>query len=83
MVNRSMYEDVCQIKCTDNDKVVEAEVLSFNPGKTLTVTINRSVKLSMIHKESITGKKYYLGSMTGLEFITDGPKEIIFKEGRR
>ena len=56
-------------------------MLNFLPGKSLTVTINRQVKLSMVYHESAT-KKFYIGNMTGLEFTTPGPKEVITKEGR-
>ena len=81
MANKVLYENTCNITCTDNDIVKEAEVLNFLPGKSLTVTINRQVKLSIVYHESAT-KKFYIGNMTGLEFTTPGPKEVITKEGR-
>jgi hypothetical protein len=46
----------------------------------ISVSIQRKIK--MILKFNQRGNNY-VGSMAGLEFTTDGPKETITYEGRR
>ena len=78
MINKT-YADTVELKCTDNGKIVEAEVLDFRPNHTLSVSLQRSLKL--ILKYNAKGN-VYVGSMSGLEFITSGPKETITYQGR-
>jgi hypothetical protein len=76
---RTYFEEHCVLHCTDNDKTVDAEVLNHQPFRSLTVTINREIKVPMRYVEQ---HNIYVGSMAGREFTTPGPKEINVKEGR-
>jgi|TARA_R110000744_G_C19042284_1_gene526809 hypothetical protein len=64
------YETECQLKCTDNGRVVTADVDYFKQKEYLTVLIEGKVKLKLTY----TKFGEYVGSMSGLEFITDGPE---------
>ena len=76
---KTTYADTVSLKCTDNGKVIEAEVMEFRPAHILSVSVQRSIKL--ILKYNAKGNNY-VGSMSGLEFITDGPKETVTYQGR-
>lgn len=78
MQSRSSFEDTCKLTNTNNGVEVEAEILEFNPGKILIVSLNRSVKLTLKYNGKI-----YVGSMAGIEFISVGPAETITYQGRR
>lgn len=79
MINKT-YADTVELKCTDNGKTIVAEVMDFRPNHMLSVSVQRSIKL--ILKYNANGN-VYVGSMSGLEFITDGPKETISYTGRK
>lgn len=65
-----VYEETCEVICTDNDKMVIAEVLNFRINQELSVSINRSIKVNMRYNPK---HKIYIGSAAGLEFTSDGP----------
>ena len=71
------YEDTCKVKCEDNGKVVDADVLEFKEGKTLSVSLNKSLKLVMPFNGRI-----YEGRMGGMSFVSEGPKGQKYSEGR-
>jgi flagellar biosynthesis/type III secretory pathway ATPase len=70
--------DKCIVKQEKSSKTVEAEVLSFNEKRNLTVVLNKSVKLMMTWNG-----RMYEGRMAGIDFITDGPSVIKTKTGVR
>lgn len=75
------YSDKCTLKNTNNDTIVEAEVMDFKPNRSLTVSINRSIKVTLQYKEK---NKIYVGNMAGMEFTSAGPIEIAqFNKGKR
>lgn len=71
------FDETCKVTCEDNGKVVTADVLDFKEGKTLSVSLNKSLKLVM----PFNGKVYE-GRMSGMSFVSDGPKGTVYKEGR-
>jgi hypothetical protein len=80
MRNGLMYEQTTSVLCSDTDKTIQADVIAFVPGKKLTVSINRSIKMEMMYQER---NKLYIANQTGLEFVSKGPKEILVKKGLR
>ena len=55
--------------------------MDFKPQRSLTVSINRSIKVILQYKET---NKIYVGNMAGMEFTSAGPNEIAqFNKGRR
>ena len=73
------YQDTCKLKNTNNGIEVTAEILDFKPLKMLTVTLNRSVKVSLNYLERT---KIYVGTMAGVEFTSNGPNEVATYKGR-
>ncbi len=70
-------DETCQVTCEDNDKVVLADILDFKENKLLSVSLNKSLKLVMIWNGKI-----YEGKMSGLTFVSKGPKIVETKDGR-
>lgn len=65
---KEYIDDECEVICSDNGRKIVAEVLSFTQKKNLTVSIDRSVKLTM----RWNGRMYE--TMEGpLSFISNGP----------
>ena len=75
---RIEYEQTCPIKCTNNGVSIEAEVLNFQDGKVLTVSLNRSARLTLNFNGQV-----YVGRSSNMEFTTDGPKSVTYRDGRR
>lgn len=64
------YESECTLECTDNGKKVAANVDQFKEKESITVLIEGKVRVHLKY----TKFKEYVGSMSGLEFVTKGPK---------
>ena len=71
-------DEKCEVQCEDNNKTVTADILSFQEGKSLSVSLNKSLKLIM-HWNG----KVYESKMSGLTFISKGPKITETKESIR
>lgn len=65
------------MKNANSGKSLEAEVMSFNEGRNLTVVVNKAVKLLM----NWNGRQYE-GRMAGIDFTSTGPKGQQYSEGR-
>ena len=70
-MNKS-YDNIAVVECIDNDKTVDADVMTFVEGKYLTVAIN-TVKVNLQYNEKHNN---YIGSLGGLEFRSIGPKML-------
>ena len=73
------YDDKCIIECTRNGQKVEADILSFKENQFLSVVFQKTVKLQLQYD---VDKSVYIGNMSGLEFITEGPEKFVSKQGR-
>jgi hypothetical protein len=73
------YENTAQVTCVDNNKTVTAEVLDFNPQKTLSVSLDRAIKLILKYAPK---SDEYQGEMYGRTFVTKGPKGTYYSNGR-
>lgn len=62
------YGETCTVKQANSSKTVEAVVFEFKERKSLTVVLNKSVKLPMTWNG-----KLYEGKMAGIDFISAGP----------
>lgn len=67
----------CTVMYENTNKTVDAEVLDFKEHQMLSVSINRSVKLTL----SWNGQLYE-GRMSGMNFVSAGPKITEVKQGR-
>jgi hypothetical protein len=74
---KTRYDSKCTVTQDSTGKNVEAEVMTFNEGRNLTVVMNKSVKLLM----NWNGRCYE-GRMAGMDFISNGPKGQQYSEGR-
>ena len=64
------FETECILRCTDNDRTMEATIEQFREEESLTVIVKGKVRLHLRY----TKFKEYVGSMAGLEFVTKGPR---------
>jgi len=77
---KTTYADTCVLHNTDKGQDVEAEIINFSPRHSITVSINRQIKVTLLYRPQ---KDIYVGSMAGYEFTTTGPEETITYQGRR
>ena len=73
------YEETCQIKCVDNGQVVNADILDFKPQVLLSVSLEKSIKLTLRH---VAKNDEYQGDMYGRTFVSKGPKSTYVRTGR-
>lgn len=74
---KQYIDNTCEVICEDNNKSTTADILSFNEKRNLTVSINKSIKLLLSWNGRI-----YEGKMSGMTFVSNGPKITVVKEGR-
>jgi hypothetical protein len=77
MKHKEYIDDTCEIICEDNGRKMVADVISFSKNKLLTVSVERSLKLSL----SWNGKVYE-GNMGKLSFVSNGPQSTFVKTSR-
>lgn len=77
--SRTEYADVVVLSCTENNQTIDAEILDYRPAYSLTVSVNRQVKVYLRYNNA---SKKYTGKVGSLEFETVGPTETHIKEGR-
>jgi predicted RNA-binding protein with RPS1 domain len=77
---RYSYADTVEVKSIDSGQTVSAEILDFKPENSLSVSINRQIKLVLKYDKN---KKHYLGRAANMEFVSAGPEKIITAQGRR
>ena len=71
------YGETCMVKQDNTSKSVEAVVYQFKEGESLTVVLNKSVKLNMIWNGRL-----YEGRMAGIDFTSSGPSISRSSTGR-
>ena len=71
------YSETCMVKQDNTSKSVEAVVYQFKEGESLTVVLNKSVKLNMIWNGRL-----YEGRMAGIDFTSPGPSISRSSTGR-
>ena len=76
---KTTYDKTCDVKSVDNGTTLTADVMEFMPENRLVVSLNKSVKVTMMYNKI---KKKYVSSMAGLDFESNGPREYTVKEGR-
>ena len=67
-----VYAKECEIKCIENGKIIEGEVDKFQKERYLSVYMN-TVKVNLQYDKRSDS---YIGAMGGLEFISNGPKQL-------
>ena len=79
MMETIHFDDKCTIECSNNGKKVPVDNLTFKENQFLSVVVEKTVKIQMQYN---TEKNVYIGNMSGLEFITEGPEKFVSKHGR-
>ena len=81
---RTEYKDTVTLYNTDTGKEVEAEVISFQPSRRLEVSIQRNIRVILHWTRYPSGRRpgFYVGSVHGKEFVTDGPEEVTYRLNR-
>ena len=74
------WGNTADVVCTDTEILAEGEVHQFKPGEFLSVVLNKAVKLDLRFNPR---NKLYIGNKGGLEFTSNGPKEIRTYETKR
>jgi hypothetical protein len=77
---RYSYADTIEVKNLDNGKIVKAEILDFKPENSLSVSIDRQIKLILRYDKK---KKQYLGQAANMEFVSSGPEKTVTAQGKR
>ena len=74
-----IFSDNCVINCTDNGRNITAVVDRFEQGRSISVIINKEIRMTMIYN----GHEY-VANKQGLEFTTKGPSVVrSVNDGRR
>ena len=73
---KTIFENKCTVTCTNNDKVVEAEVDNFREKDSM----NIFMATNKIHMKY--NGRLYVGNAFGYEFTTPGPAELNVNQGR-
>lgn len=74
MKQREYIDDTCEVICEDNGRKMVAEVLSYTKKKSLTVSIERTLKLTLMWNGRI-----YEGNQGPLSFVSNGPDIRVVK----
>ena len=74
---KEVFDNTCMVTCTNNDKVVEAEVDNFKVKESMNVYMATN-KIFMKYNGRV-----YVGDAFGMEFTTPGPDSFVLKEGRK
>jgi len=77
MSNNKYIAETCEVTCENNNKKVTADILSFKEHASLSVSIDKSVKVNLQWNGRI-----YEGKMSGLSFISTGPTIRVVNSSR-
>ena len=72
------HSDTCQVVQVSSNRIAEAVVQDFRENDTLTVILNKSVKMVMKWNG-----KCYEGRMAGMDFTSGGPSVTKTSTGSR
>jgi hypothetical protein len=70
-----VFDSKCQVTCTNNDKVVEAEIDQFRDKQSMNVYMATN-KIHMKYNGRV-----YVGNAFGYEFTSPGPESYKVKDG--
>ena len=73
---KTVFENKCMVTCTNNDRIVEAEVDNFREKDSMNVFMATN-KIYMKYNGRV-----YVGNAFGYEFTTPGPAELNINQGR-
>ena len=74
---KEVFDNKCMVTCTNNDKVVEAEVDNFKVKESANVYMATN-KISQKYNGRV-----YVGDAFGMEFTTPRSDSFVLKEGRK
>ena len=77
--SRTRFDDTCEIVGVKNEIAVTGEILQFREHDIIIATIHRSAKVTLHWQENVD---QYVGSMSGVEFRSEGPKSHTYRTTR-
>lgn len=73
------YDDTAKVTCVDNGQVVDADILEFKPQISLSISLQKSIKLVLKYNLKFDE---YQGELYGRTFTSKGPKGRHYTTGR-
>lgn len=73
------YDETCKVTCVDNNETVTADILEFKPQQSLSVSLNKSIKMVLKYASK---SDEYQGELYGRTFISKGPRGTHYSTGR-
>ena len=77
--SQTRFDDTCEIVGVKNGIAVTGEILQFREKDVIIATIQRSAKVSLHWQENV---EQYVGSVSGVEFTSTGPKAHTYRTTR-
>ena len=74
------YDDTAKVTCVDNNETVIAEVLEFKPEVLLSVSLQKTIKLTLKYN---TRNGEYQAELYGRTFVSKGPKGTHYTQSKR
>jgi hypothetical protein len=74
------YEDKAKVTCVDNNETVMAEVLEFKPEVILSVSLEKTIKLTLKYNAR---SDEYQAELYGRTFVSKGPKGTHYTQAKR
>lgn len=74
------YDDKAKVTCVDNNETVMAEVLEFKPEVMLSVSLEKTIKLTLKYNTKVDE---YQAELYGRTFISKGPKGTHYTTTKR
>lgn len=78
-IRETRFDDTCEITGIKNGITVTGEILTFRENDVIIATINRSAKVTLRWQDR---SDLYVGSMSGVEFSSPGPKAYTYRTHR-
>lgn len=74
------YEDTAKVTCVDNGETVIAEILEFRPEFSMSVSLERKIKLTL---KFDARSSEYQADLYGRTFVSKGPKGTHYTTTKR
>lgn len=73
------YDETANVTCVDNGQTIKGDILEFKPQTSLSVSLQKSIKLTLKYNAK---SDEYQGDLYGRTFVSKGPKSTYIKTGR-
>lgn len=70
--HHNVFRKKVKLKCTENNVVLEAELLTHTPAYMMTCLVDKKIHMNLRYN---TADKVYVGRVGKLEFTSSGPEK--------